>query len=249
MSTSAQTRVASSAPTRSAQQVAPVWHTFLLVALLLAPTIQASLVEARHAGAVAKPQPAVQLYIIGAIAQCVLFVFAWWGIRLRKIQMSALIGKRWTSWREFARDVGFALLFWGAWYGGLSILKLGLSMAGIENAGAGGMVYPDGPLQIALWLPNALLAGFVEEFVFRGYLMKQFASCTRSAAAGLVLQSILFGVAHAYLLGLRQVILISVSGILIGRFALWRGNLRSAMIFHGWADIFGAAIVWGLPFQ
>lgn len=99
------------------------------------------------------------------------------------------------------------------------------------------------------WIVSAISAGIVEEVIFRGYLMKQLAFLSRSTGVGLVLQAVLFGVAHGFYLGMRQVILIAVSGILIGVFALWRKNLRSAMVFHAWADIFGAILVRGLPFQ
>lgn len=231
------------------RSVAPAWHTIVLILLICAPLIQTVIAEDSQLGQAVRTPDAVQLYIIGAVVQIVFFLFAWWGIRLRKLSIQSVTGRAWTSWRELLRDAGFALLFWGAWYGVLLAFKIGLAKAGIQNTGASGMVYPHGALEIALWIPNAALAGFIEEFVFRGYLMRQFASWTRSTAAGLLLQALLFGVAHAYLLGTRQIILITASGILVGLFVLWRGNLRSAMVFHAWADIFGAAIVRGLPFQ
>jgi CAAX protease family protein len=111
------------------------------------------------------------------------------------------------------------------------------------------MIFPHGAVQVALVIFNAFLSGIVEEVVFRGYLLAQFTAWTRSAAAGVLMQGVLFGVAHGFYLGTRQVLLISASGILVGLFVLWRRNLRPAMVFHAWADIFGAVIVRGLPYQ
>jgi len=57
----------------------------------------------------------------------------------------------------------------------------------------------------------------------------------------------LFGLGHTYL-GSRQVIQITVSGILFGLLALRAKNLRSCMVAHAWADAFGGIIVKGLPY-
>jgi membrane protease YdiL (CAAX protease family) len=242
-------QVAERRPLSKMQSVAPAWHTLALVLLILLPLIQAVVTERTKHGQSSNPPSTVQLYILGAVVQIIFFAFAWWGIRLGNNSVQSLIGSRWTSWWHLGRDLISALLFWSVWYLLLSALKLALSRAGIQNSGTSGMVFPNRALELALWIPNAALAGFVEEFVFRGYLMKQFTAWTRSTAAGVVLQATLFGIAHAYLLGRRQVIVITASGLLVGMFVLWRGNLRAAMIFHGWADVFGAVIVRGLPFQ
>ena len=231
------------------ESVAPVWHTALMILLVMGPLIQAKLLEIQHPGVAMQSPPAVQLYVIGAIVECIFFFFAWWGVRLRGLHLGALIGRRWSDWRGFARDAGLALLFWGVWYGILSLVKVGLAALGVSNTQAAGMVYPSGPPQVALWIPNAILAGIAEETVFRGYLMKQFSAWTHSAPVGLVLQALLFGICHGYLLGYRQMFVITASGVLIGAFTLWRRSILPAVVFHSWADLFGAVIVRGLPFQ
>lgn len=231
------------------QPVAPAWHTVLMILLVMGPFIEAKLIEMRRPGAAVQSPPAVQLYIVGAVVECVFFVFAWWGVRLRKQSLATLIGVRWSTSRGFARDIGLAFLFWGGWYGILSVLKIGLGALGLSDTQAAGMVYPNGPLQAALWIPNAILAGIAEETVFRGYLMKQFTAWTRSVPVGVVLQAILFGVCHGYLLGHRQMLVIATSGLLIGTFTLWRRSILPAVVFHSWADLFGALIVRGLPFK
>jgi len=50
-------------------------------------------------------------------------------------------------------------------------------------------------------------------------------------------------------LGLTQMVVICVSGILFGLLALWRNSLRPGMLAHAWADIFGGILVKGLPYK
>jgi membrane protease YdiL (CAAX protease family) len=44
-------------------------------------------------------------------------------------------------------------------------------------------------LEIFIWILVSVSAGICEEFVYRGYLQRQFAAMTRSVSAALVLQS------------------------------------------------------------
>lgn len=196
-----------------------------------------------------EPPPPVPFYLTSAAILCVFLAFTWWGLRLRGHTLAQVAGGRWSSGKQVGSDIGLALLFWVVWYLALTALKIGLTAAGVTNSHASGMIFPQGPLQVSLVILNAILSGIVEEIVFRGYLMTQFTAWTRSVAAGIILQGVVFGVAHGFYLGLRQVLLISASGILVGVLVLWRKNLRPAMVFHSWADIFGAVIVRGLPFQ
>jgi membrane protease YdiL (CAAX protease family) len=88
----------------------------------------------------------------------------------------------------------------------------------------------------------AATSGFCEEFVFRGYFLKQFSAWTASVPIGVTLQAVLFGAAHPLLV-------IIVSGVLFGVLALWRNSLRPGMVAHAWADIFGGIILHGLPYK
>jgi CAAX protease family protein len=228
--------------------IAPAWHTMLMVLLLCAPLIQAALALRANPGKTLQSPPAIELYGIGAIAECIFFLFAWWGVRLRKNSLRTITGAAWANGKEFARGMAWAFAFWAFWYGFLTLVKFGLAAAGVTNGSASGMLYPRGALEMTLWIVNATLAGIVEETVFRGYLLKQFTAWFRSAPAAVIVQAIIFGAVHGYAFGMRQVILIMVSGALIGIFVLWQRNLRSAMVFHAWADIFGV-MVRGLPFR
>jgi membrane protease YdiL (CAAX protease family) len=82
-----------------------------------------------------------------------------------------------------------------------------------------------------------LTAGFCEEVAFRGYFQKQFEAMTGSAAAGVILQGVLFGVSHGYQ-GVRAIVMIMLFGFLYGILAFWRKSLRPGMISHAWSDVY-----------
>jgi hypothetical protein len=86
-----------------------------------------------------------------------------------------------------------------------------------------------------LWACLALAAGTCEEFVFRGYLQKQFQAITGSDVAAVGLQAVVFGAAHSYQ-GVKGMITITVYGAFFGILALYRKSLRPGMIQHVMQD-------------
>jgi len=86
-----------------------------------------------------------------------------------------------------------------------------------------------------LSLASALTAGFVEEFVFRGYLQTQFQALCGSTVIASVLQISVFAFGHFYQGWLRLVPVLLI-GILLTSVALWRKNLIPGMIAHGAGD-------------
>lgn len=221
--------------------IAPIWHTCLLI--LICVGLGAGEMAGSRPTAAPQPLP----FYLGAIAfEWLLFAYVWWGIRLRKYPLAALIARDRPA--KYGRDAALGIAIWLLWYAIESLVALGLSASGITNAGAQGTVFPHGTSQIVLWIVLAASSGFAEEIAFRGYFLRQFSAWTGSATVGIVLQAILFGAGHMYL-GMRQVVLIVVSGILLGIFAVWLRNLRPLMVTHAWADVFGGIIVRGIPYK
>lgn len=79
----------------------------------------------------------------------------------------------------------------------------------------------------------SLLAGIGEELLFRGLIQAQLAAWL-SPAAGLVLASILFGLAHA--ITVSYAVLATVFGLYLGGLWLWSDNLLVAIISHAIYD-------------
>ena len=84
-------------------------------------------------------------------------------------------------------------------------------------------------------------AGICEEIVYRGYLQRQFLALTRSSIVAVLAQAVIFGLGHAYQ-GAKQVVVITVLGLLYGLLAWWRKSLRPGILAHAWSDIFGGWI-------
>ena len=229
----------------NSEAVAPAWHTVIMLLLLATPLIQALL---SPQGAAAKPSSTMAFYISGQMFFTIFFGWLWIGLRMRRVPLRTLVGGRWSNWRDVAIDLGLGFAFWALWYFAEVVVRAALVALGVNNAHASGMMFPEGKQQITMFVFCSVSAGILEELLFRGYLMRQFTAWTGSALGALALQAMIFGMLHGFYLGTRQVIIIAISGLLIGVFAMWRKSLRAAMIFHSWADIFGAILVRGLPF-
>jgi uncharacterized protein len=85
------------------------------------------------------------------------------------------------------------------------------------------------------FLVPAFSAGFVEEFVFRGYLQKQFQALCGNTVVGSVLQIIVFSLGHYYQ-GWIRLVPVALIGTLLTIVALWRKRLVPGMVAHGLGD-------------
>jgi uncharacterized protein len=177
-------------------------------------------------------------YLLVMAVEWFLTGFIWRGIRGRCVRLVELIGGRWPSVWAVLRDLGTAVLFLLASNLVLSVLAHFLKATpgrGIRS------IFPNGPTEVALFVMLALTAGICEEILFRGYLQRQFAALTRSTAAGLTLQGVVFGVAHGYQ-GTKYMCIIAVYGCLFGLLAFWRRSLRPGMIAHFVQDTVGGLV-------
>ena len=59
-------------------------------------------------------------------------------------------------------------------------------------------IFPHSPLEATVYFFLAMTAGYCEELIFRGYLMQQFGLRTSSKTMGILLQAVVFGLAHGY---------------------------------------------------
>jgi membrane protease YdiL (CAAX protease family) len=216
--------------------VAPVWHTALLVSIFLGITIAGALFQ-RHAqssgGALQQHPNVVPLYLSLITVECLLVYGVWAGIRSRGVRLVDLIGGRWHGAKSVLIDVAVAIIVWILWLG----IQAGVSRILPNHANSVSTLLPQNPLEIVLWIGTSLSAGFCEEVAFRGYFQKQFEAMTGSAAAGVSLQAILFGISHGYQ-GLQAIVMIILFGFLFGILAFWRRSLRPGMILHAWSDIY-----------
>jgi membrane protease YdiL (CAAX protease family) len=219
-------------------RIAPVWHTvvFLIVVIGLA------IVQGHQQPSLENAHLSSRLPLYGAMIafELALFLYVWLGLRLAGTQVREVIGGRWASVADVARDVGIAVLFWLIVAGVLLTLEkfLGENTTGL---GAVKTLLPQGPLEIAVWIVLCTTAGFCEEFIFRGYLQRQLLALTGRVDLAIVFQAIVFGLAHMYQ-GFKGVITISIYGAMFGLLAAMRKSLRPGMMQHASQDIFSGIV-------
>ena len=217
------------------QPVAPWGHTARLVALFLALTAVGLFFQrqAVRSGAPAAHPDVVPLYLSLLAAEWGLFLYVWRGARRTGTTLKELIGGRWAGPKDLLVDLGLALGAWAA----LKVLSAAWGRwLGPNPAASIHPLLPRRPLEILLWIALSASAGICEELAFRGYFQRQFAALTRSPWLAVLLQALLFGIAHSYQ-GLRATWQIAVYGMLFGLLVLFRRSLRPGMIAHAWTDL------------
>jgi hypothetical protein len=118
--------------------------------------------------------------------------------------------------------------------GGLAYLLGANSNRAVAN------IPPTTVFELLVFLALAASAGFAEELIFRGYLTRQFNAWTGSRAIAVVLQGIVFGLAHGFY-G-KAMLAIIVQGWLLGLLACWRKSLRPGMLAHWLQDSMGGIV-------
>jgi membrane protease YdiL (CAAX protease family) len=218
------------APTGRATPVGPVWHTLLIVAILLGFAVWQG--QPQLAKGVKLPSRIV-IYLSTAAYELFLLGLVWL-LRLSryKLSLGEIVGGKWLRWRDFWRDVGIAILFWMAADGMLVALSLSLKFSGVEAAK---FLLPQTAAELGVFFVLACTAGFCEELIFRGYLQRQFTAWTGNVSAGVVLQAVVFGAAHLYQGG-KAVLVLSIYGAMFGILAAWRKSLRPGMFQHAGED-------------
>ena len=165
------------------------------------------------------------------------FFIAWIGIlRFGKVTFAQVVGGSWKRTSRVLLDLGLALGVLTTLLVLGTVLQQFLSRYEASSAPLRSMV-PQNTTEALAFLLTALTAGFVEEFVFRGYLQMQLTALTGSVTIGSILQIFLFIQGH-YFQGWIRLIPVGVFGLLFTLLALWRKSLRPGMIAHGLGDGF-----------
>jgi hypothetical protein len=225
-------------PVKSAL-IAPVWHTLLIVALILGNSFLGS----SKVGAVHGSGSRILLYGGTFVTQFVLILLVWFGIRARGVRMRDLIGGRWKTVESFLLDVGIAVGFWIVALLLLFGVRVALGTIDLHNMQKSvddavrllGPIAPHTYLEAGLFVLLSVSAGLFEEIIFRGYLQRQFGALAQNAVIGIVASAAIFGLGHGYQ-GTRMMIVIAVFGAFFGILAHLRKSLRPGMMAHAFQD-------------
>jgi hypothetical protein len=219
--------------------IAPLWHTALIVILILANSFGGSSKLSAVHGSAAR----IVLYAGTFITQMVLILIIWFGIRRRGVRMRDLIGGRWKTVEEFLLDVVLATVFLVVADLVLFGLRIAVGSIDLHNLKKTlddtlkmlGPLAPHTYLEAGLFVLLSVFAGLFEEIIFRGYLQRQFAALAKSALAGILISGAIFGLAHGYQ-GPRMMFVLAVYGTFFGALAHFRKSLRPGMMAHAMQD-------------
>lgn len=176
---------------------------------------------------------AIHIYLVAILMDWALLYYCWVGVHQRGGGVKTLSGERWASWKSVAIDVAIALPFWVLWEGAAYGVH---RLLGPSSAKTVDSLLPQSLLEILVWIATSITAGICEEMAFRGYLQRQLHALTGSVVAAVLGQGVVFGLFHLYQ-GWKNVIVISVLGVMFGTLAAWRRNLRANILVHAWADV------------
>jgi membrane protease YdiL (CAAX protease family) len=188
---------------------------------------------AASSGHLARHSQAIHIYLAAILMDCLLLYYCWVGVHYRGGNLQTLSGGRWTSWKSLATDVAIAAPFWVLWEGAAYGVHW---LLGTSSAKTVDSLLPQSLLEILLWIATSITAGICEEMAFRGYVQKQFHALTGSVVMAVLAQGLVFGLFHSYQ-GWKNVVVISVLGVLYGLLAAWRRNLRANILVHAWTDV------------
>jgi len=164
----------------------------------------------------------------------VCFAIALVGIRSGRSTWQELVGMKWSRWQTIVGDLGiaFATLITIAVIGNLSNAVLGSFQ---HDSAAFRSMVAQNTVEALAFLLLALSAGFIEEFVFRGYIQRQCQALCGGAILASVLQVFIFTQGHFYQGWIRLVPVLLI-GVVLTIVALWRKSLIPGMIAHGFGD-------------
>jgi len=176
---------------------------------------------------------AVQVYLAAICMDWALLYYCWMGVHRRGGTLETLTGGRLRSARNLVTDFAVAIPFWIVW----QAAALGLThLFGPNSAKTLDSLLPTSPVEVLVWCATCVTAGICEEIGFRGYVLRQLRAFTGSTALAVIGQGLVFGVFHLYQ-GWKNVIIISLLGMLFGLLAVWRKNLRANILSHAMTDL------------
>jgi uncharacterized protein len=234
------TTLAVTPPAAGRKLLAPVWHTIVLVLFVFVTAFVQTRSSANLENVHVTNRAGLYLFMI--CFELILLSYVWFlGLRRSGIRFADVVGGKWTRAADVGRDIRVAFLFW------LVVLAF-LVTAGhlmgqnLQAKKVFVMLMPRGPLEMILWVVLSITAGFCEEFVFRGYLQKQFFAFTGSNVVSVAAQALVFGVGHGYQ-GVKGIVTITLYGALFGILAVMRRSLRPGMIQHAMQDASAGVIL------
>ena len=223
-------------------EVASRRHSATVIFFLLATGAATLVSQAISQGGPVEFQAGQRLptYLRLVVIEWIVFAYVVFGIRRRGRTASMVIDACPGSPRRWFSSVAFGI--------GATVLWMVLGaiiMAALRPS-------PDELRSIQSFLPRGLAeklgfafltltAGFCEEFVYRGYLQRQFQAWTGSLTIAIVLQAGLFALLHATL-PWKFVMSVTAMALFLGVLVGWRKTLIPAILAHTIVNLLGGLL-------
>jgi membrane protease YdiL (CAAX protease family) len=220
---------ATASPPQPFKLPAPLWHTGIVLLYVLVPhTWWPGWTRLLRA----LPYNSASSDILSIAIYTVVVAFVCLGLSLRQTPLEQMIGELWTSWKSALRDIAIGLGLWlVARYADRLIYYL-------SPYPWRARLLPHTKSELLISIFNYIVAGVAEELIFRGYLQKQFTALCQNVGAGLLIQAILFALAHGYHQLPGAFCQHFLFGLMAGLLAHWRKSLLPGMIGHAWFDAY-----------
>ena len=210
--------------------LAPRWHTGALIALMVAVAATGTWLAREGsplAASSARPR------VVGSYLPLLLvnggLTFYVCRVGRARNALRSLIGRGWDSLGRACADLALASAAW------LVIEAVEAAFATWRHAAAPALL-PHTVAERAIWVLVATTVALCEEVVYRGYLQTQLTAFTRRASVAVVLQGLLFGMAHGEQ-GLAVALRFALYGVLLGALARWRRSLIPGIACHIGIDV------------
>ena len=201
-------------------RAAPFWHTAALAALVVLVALAGTLAKSN----VTPTSRISAVYVPAILVQLGLVYYVSRAFRPRSV-LRELVG------RARLGDLAVAIALAAFVIAGELVFARGNTQALA--------ILPRTGLERAVWIVVAASVGFAEELVYRGYFITQFRAFTGSVTIAVVLQAILFAVAHANQ-GAFAMLRFGVYALAFGAVATWRRSLVPTIACHIGIDLIGA---------
>ncbi len=166
--------------------------------------------------------------------------------------------------------IGLALLGWVRWAERLPLSSIGMRRPNLGTFGWGfagavaliasfvlcyALIFPLLGLKVdvqrigsiisnAYWLQLVIFvfAAFVEEIIFRGYIIERIETLSGSKWLAFAISAIAFTLVHLSSWAVSQLIVVAFGAVIMGLLYLWKRDLVMVMIAHCLADVVGFAL-------
>jgi membrane protease YdiL (CAAX protease family) len=216
-------------------ELAPRWHTAALVTLVIAVAVTGLTIG--RSGAASSPVAIGSrirgVYLPTLVVQWGLVLYVSRVGRSRNV-LGQLFGRLPNTSRRVWADVAIAT---AGFFLVHAVEALWPHGSAVSHDAAVVAMLPVTVTERLVWIVVAVSVGFAEEIVYRGYLLAQLSAFTGSPAAGVVLQSALFGLAHGDQ-GVGAAVRVALYATAFALVALVRRSLSPGILCHIAIDVF-----------